>query len=739
MAKALTAQPDVMRGLVRLAAQGAPPGAGIITRRTGRQVDTIRGGVFPITGTGGTIITDAEAHFGNELVYRLVDTPTDRYIGSNRVLNPKAATGVANVTSGPSRTVTRETDPLLAPPRDAVTSFKVGPHPTAPTWWTVEDRLLLSMLPSGFGPGRWYVSGQLRYDSPDIWLWDDAKAAGSWQTVKDKGTWQQVKASNSPLAGQPFASLFATVLGPAKTTQERRRNLATDPRVVSASLWMNYAGVGGAVTASKPTSGGPTAGLPNYRRLQWTTAPTSQGGLVLHNATGARFVTEPGGKLTIGCWVRSSVAKNLTIRADYRNAADSAGVGSAESAPIAVAANTWTWIKATLTTPAGGYRAVPTVYDAPTAARWAVGNTLDGAGLLVESGETSGDYFDATAAATGPVTYAWAGTVDASASIQNVLDYPTHVVPFQILGVQAGDNGGWATFQGVVEVPAGTPANSRLAFLSGKVTREATVTWWLSTFMACPEAEALHGGAILPYFDGDTPINSIGRDPGDRLAPGYDWRALSGDAAITWQGTPNASWSQFIGPSQIFAEDTTYIGRPDRHLLPRVRMPVYLSDPVAPQLGQWFELIEMGDLSFAARQQLFDVLGRGAAIAVNQKRGWATGELQLMTYTLSEAEIAERMFESGRILYWRNPDPRFTENGWWVAIGNITQGRVGPRAAFRPERLWRVPFVRVERPEGLINASTSIDWNLVKNNYTWQQLRDMKNDWLDAALTGPGA
>jgi hypothetical protein len=49
-----------------------------------------------------------------------------------------------------------------------------------------------------------------------------------------------------------------------------------------------------------------------------------------------------------------------------------------------------------------------------------------------------------------------------------------------------------------------------------------------------------------------------------------------------------------------------------------------------------------------------------------------------------------------------------------------------------------VPFVRVERPAGLISATSSITWQTVRTNYTWQQLRDQRKDWLDAALTAPG-
>ena len=88
-----------------------------------------------------------------------------------------------------------------------------------------------------------------------------------------------------------------------------------------------------------------------------------------------------------------------------------------------------------------------------------------------------------------------------------------------------------------------------------------------------------------------------------------------------------------------------------------------------------------------------------------------------------------------RILYFRNPDPRYPETGWYLHIGDVTWSRVGDQYGAMPERVWSVPFVRVERPEGLIAASSAIDWGYIKANYTWEQLRTMREDWLDAALT----
>jgi hypothetical protein len=523
VAKALSLQPDVMRGVMRVQGQGVPDGDVLVTRSHTRLPEPIRGGDFH-SDTGGFIREDPETPLGVDLTYRATVTVDTRHIQSNRVLNPKAGANTSDWTAGAGRTLTRDTalTPLI--PRDATTALRVSANPGAVASG-IPERTLASTVPVDFGSGRWYVSGQMKYDSPDTWLWLDAEAAGTWQDVKNKGTWQDVKSTYPLAADQPFASLWCAVLSPA----------------------------------------------------------------------------------------------NAVV-----------------------------------------------------------------------------------------------------------------VAPFQIIGVSTLAQNTWQTFQGWVDVPGGAPAGSRLVFLHGEEEREFATTFWLTTVMVTPEAEADTGGAVLPYFDGDSvlPVN-----PAANLVPGFDWFPVINDAAMTWSGAADNSASVYTGPSVIAAETTSRIDAPGRELLPRHRLPMMLSDPILPQVSVWFELVEIGDLGFAARQDLYDVVGRGPRIAVGSQRAWAEGEFRLATYTLQAAAVAERMFSPGRILFLRNPDPDFPETYWYLAIGNVTQGRVGPNAAKKPERIWRVPFVRVERPVGLIAAASGITWQNIKTGYTWAELRQERQDWLDAAVT----
>lgn len=523
MAKVLTATPDVLRGLVQLRATGVPNGTALVTRQVNRLPEPIRGGDLTVS-TGGFIKDDPEPPFGQDLIYQVTLEPSDRHIQTNRAINPKAKNNTTGWTAGPNRVLTRDAAPSPVIPRDAVTALQIGPNQAGGAVAGIPERTLASTVPLSFGAGRWYISGQMKYLSPDIWLWSDARDAGTWQTIKDRGTWQQVKNNSSVQANEPFASLWCAVLSPTDTVV---------------------------------------------------------------------------------------------------------------------------------------------------------------------------------------------------------------VAPFQIIGATTLSQKTWRTFQGWVDVPVGAPAGSRLVFLHGAEQREFSATFWLTTLMVTPESE-MDDGAVMPYFDGDTvlPVN-----PAANLVPGYDWFTISSDASMAWSGTDGNSSSVFTGPSVIGARDTTRIDAPGRALLPRHRLPMMLSDPILPQVSVWFELIEIGDLTFAARQDLYDVISRGPRIAVSSQRAWADGEFRLVTYTLQQAAIAERMFAPGRILFMRNPDPDFPENTWYLAIGDVTQGRVHPQAAKKPERIWRVPFARIERPVGLIAAAGGIDWQYVRANYTWDELRHAREDWLDVAVT----
>ena len=66
-------------------------------------------------------------------------------------------------------------------------------------------------------------------------------------------------------------------------------------------------------------------------------------------------------------------------------------------------------------------------------------------------------------------------------------------------------------------------------------------------------------------------------------------------------------------------------------------------------------------------------------MAISQVRGWATGELSVITNTLAERAQMLTVFSSGRILLLRNPWPGYTETDWYLACGDLTESRPIPQ------------------------------------------------------------
>lgn len=734
MVSVLSTQPDIRRGSVQLSGRSVPDGSLVVTRTAARGYpEEIRGGVFDVD-TGGFVRTDAEAPFGETLTYTVTDELTSRYVQSNRVLNPKAGTNTSNTATGTGRTLARETDVDLVPPRDAATSFRVPAYPGGATSRTRDDRLLASVTPSGLAAGRWFVSGQFRYNSPDLWLWQDVKNHGTWQAAKDVGTWETLAAQENPGADQPYASLWMALLGPAKTSAERRRNLVPNPVPASGTSWFSTAGTGGTATTSVPTTDGPTGGA--FFRATWTVATTNAAGT---GSTGAitcdgrgtaslPIPVTPGQVYSAAIYGRPSIAQRLDGRLQWYDASNTPLTTELSAAQV-VGANTWARFSVTGTAPAGAaYARIAVGTPSGTGAvPFPIGATLDAAMAQLEQAATVGPFFAGSSAAGAYSTYTWAGAANASVSIETVLDYPEVVAAVQVLGVTMIGGGNWHTFQAWIDIPAGFPAGSRLAFMHGTVDREYSTIFWLTTLMVSPEAEMATGA--LTYLDGDTlpPDN-----PAAQVVPGYDWEDASGDATITWSGTPNNSMSIFNAPSVIRAWTTVDLGVPDTTIIKSE--PVMLSDPISAQLSQWFTLISIGDLTNPARNNEFDVLGRRDRIVTSQLRGWETGQLTLLTYTRAQEQQAERMFGMGRILLLRNPNPDYPENAWYLSVGDVARARLG-RDHRRPERLWTVPFTRVQRPVGLIEAAVSTTWLDVRESGTWDQVKRGNTDWLDVAVS----
>jgi hypothetical protein len=210
---------------------------------------------------------------------------------------------------------------------------------------------------------------------------------------------------------------------------EARTNRALNPRAVSTptSGWVatRWGGPSGTAPYSYVTGlTGHPAGITTCRRKTWTKAPTSNGdtGFEIWASSGAPNVPWPatiGQAYVVSIWMRPTAGTpksgNVAI---YPLDAAGALTGSAINGPATpLPPNVWTRMSVTgvITAPlAVGFKVMADV-DGSTNV-WAVGDTLDATGLLIELGTAVDSYFDGDTPDAHGIDYSWSGAVNESAS-----------------------------------------------------------------------------------------------------------------------------------------------------------------------------------------------------------------------------------------------------------------------------------------------------------------------------------
>lgn len=306
-----------------------------------------------------------------------------------------------------------------------------------------------------------------------------------------------------------------------------------------------------------------------------------------------------------------------------------------------------------------------------------------------------------------------------------------YVNPVQVITLADSSANQWLAFNFYFDVPVDIPAGSKIQFFHGTNLREYAIDWQFDRLgITSGEDRATHN--VLDWFSGDT---TVPYSPEDNLFPSGEWDSGSDDAKISWEGAAGNSVSLYVGPSKVTTSTVCTIEVPD--FGPDACEPVYLNDPITPPRGQWYSLMRIDPINYNARQQVLDIINRNPQIVVSQARSWASGSLTIMTRTLPERTLANQTFETGRILLLRNPDPNYPESGWYVAIGTITEARLGNDHR-RPERLWTVPFVQVERPSGLIDSAVGQTWAQLKlRGMSWGGVKSNYINWLDILSEQP--
>lgn len=193
------------------------------------------------------------------------------------------------------------------------------------------------------------------------------------------------------------------------------QNYSTDPRATKiGSLGMTlgweaqwYGSGGGAGTTSTvlgATDGpevSPGTRVTSYIRKTWATAPTTNTDTGFdHSKTASSsvpgFPVVASVEYTSSSYIRaeSATSKSLYMYAIFRDASG-ATIGSAVSgASVTSAPGVWTRVSLTFTPPTGAAFVVLSTRVAASAGIWAVGDTLDGTGLLVQRTPNLNQYFD---------------------------------------------------------------------------------------------------------------------------------------------------------------------------------------------------------------------------------------------------------------------------------------------------------------------------------------------------------
>jgi hypothetical protein len=297
-----------------------------------------------------------------------------------------------------------------------------------------------------------------------------------------------------------------------------------------------------------------------------------------------------------------------------------------------------------------------------------------------------------------------------------------YIEPQQVIVGQDIATNSWIDFTMLFANTVDIPTTAEIRLVHGSTLKEYGITWRFDEFGITPGAQRAKAYNPLYWFDGSTAVPT---DSAVRLM-GPGWVTGSADAAITWAGTTGNSVSEFRTASTLSYSLTCQLDAPAVGPCE----PVLLSDPVNTSMSMWVSLIGLTDLQRAARRGVYDVLNSSAPVAVSSRRQWEAATVTVGTSTLADRDQMNLILDSGRVLLLRNPDPSYPESGWYLSIGGVTESRPITDAR-HPERLWQLPYARVERPTGLIEVSGGVTWADVLAEGTWASVLAGNDSWLD--------
>jgi hypothetical protein len=137
-----------------------------------------------------------------------------------------------------------------------------------------------------------------------------------------------------------------------------------------------------------------------------------------------------------------------------------------------------------------------------------------------------------------------------------------------------------------------------------------------------------------------------------------------------------------------------------------------------------------GEQTWETDATLLPVLNAEVPADTFARRKYANGSFRFFSRTLEAIDWVYELFTAGGPLLLRVP-PVYGQRGIFIQPGDPQMSYVS-RDQRRPERIWDVPYVVVDRPTGPIQGTNCNNWCEVQEQYaTFADLTASPGDWAD--------
>jgi hypothetical protein len=163
----------------------------------------------------------------------------------------------------------------------------------------------------------------------------------------------------------------------------------------------------------------------------------------------------------------------------------------------------------------------------------------------------------------------------------------------------------------------------------------------------------------------------------------------------------------------------------------------WLKDPGFPSMNFRVNVLtSIETISRPSRAGIFPILDRVHPVVVTTKRQGDSGVVVLHTLSDAERTSLTDLLARGTALLLQVPNA-YAFGSQYIYVGDVDEDRVG--LAMEPARKWSLPFVAVDRPEGLYTQPTGgKTWGDVKAvNATWADLKANGKTWQRLLEEGP--